>query len=73
MTKIEMLETRPVSVDGLRVETWAKGTRHIVSDDLLRGLIQSGAVVLVEDKAIDAAPENKAAPVKRKQRKPKHG
>lgn len=72
MTKIEMLETRPVSVDGLRVETWPKGSRHIVSDDLLRGLIQSGAVAIVEDKAIHAAPENKAAPVKRKQRKPKH-
>lgn len=72
MTKIEMLHTRPVSVDGLRVETWVKGSRHEVADDLLRGLIQSGAVALVEDKAVHAAPENKAAPMKRKQRNPKH-
>ena len=72
MTKIEMLETRPVSVDGLRVETWVKGSRHVVADDLLRGLIQSGVVALVEDKAVHAAPENKAAPMKRKQRSAKH-
>lgn len=72
MTKIEMLETRPVSVDGLRVETWVKGSRHIVSDDLLRGLIQSGAVALVEDKAVHMAPENKAEPMKRQKRKSKH-
>lgn len=73
MTKIEMLETKPVSVDGIRVQTWLKGSRHMVDDDLLRGLILSGSVALVEDIAIQAAPENKAAPMKRKKRSAKHG
>ena len=73
MTKIEMLETKPVSVDGMRVQTWIKGSRHMVDDDLLRGLILSGSVALVEDIAIQAAPENKAVPMKRKKRSAKHG
>lgn len=73
MTKIEMLETQAVSVDGIRVEVWVKGSRHTVADDLLRNLIQSGSVALYEDKAVEAAPENKSAPMTRKQRKSKHG
>lgn len=72
MTKIEMLETKPVSVDGIRVELWVKGSRHTVADDLLRNLIHSGSVALYEDKAVEAAPENKAAPIKRKPRKSKN-
>jgi hypothetical protein len=60
MTEIEMLCTLPVSPDGLRVETWAKGSTHHVSDDLLRNLIEAEAVAIVERKAEAAAPENKA-------------
>lgn len=73
MTEIEMIETKPVSVDGIRVQTWLKGSRHMVDDDLLRGLIESGAVALVENQAVEAAPENKAVTTKRKQRNAKHG
>jgi len=60
MTEIEMLKTMSVSPDGLRVETWAKGSIHRVGDDLLRNLIADGAVAIVERKAEVAAPENKA-------------
>ncbi len=71
MTKIEMLETKPVSVNGISVEVWLKGSQHEVNDELLRLLIQSGSVALVEDIAIAAAPENKAHPIRRKKRTPK--
>ncbi|MGB1215970.1 MAG: hypothetical protein ACPG4X_21565 [Pikeienuella sp.] len=72
MTEVEMLTTMPVSPDGLRVETWISGSIHKVSDDLLRGLIDAGAVALVERKAEMAAPENKAlgaAPKRKRKRK----
>ena len=73
MTNIEMLHTRPVSVNGLNVEIWVKGSRHSVADDLLKCLILMGVVALYEDNAIHSAPENKAHPMKRKQRNMKHG
>ena len=72
MTEIKMLKTMAVSVDGLRVQTWAAGSTHSVDDDLLGGLIASGGVELIENKAVAAAPENKAAPAKRKKRSAKH-
>ncbi len=71
MTKIEMLETKPVSVNGIAVEVWLKGSQHEVDDDLLRLLIHCGSVALVEDISIPAAPENKAHPIRRKKRTPK--
>jgi len=60
MTRIRMMRTLPVAPTGLFVKTWAEGTEHDVSDDLLHQLIQAGAVEIVENKANVAAPENKA-------------
>tara|TARA_R100001198_G_C5237577_1_gene215253 strand:- start:2815 stop:3033 length:219 start_codon:yes stop_codon:yes gene_type:complete len=71
MTKIEMLETKPVSVNGITVEIWSKGSQHEVDDDLLKSLIQCGSIALVEDISISEAPENKAHKVRRKKRTPK--
>jgi len=60
MTTIKMLRTLPVAPDGINVQTWAQGSAHEVSDDLLRILIDAGACEIIT-KAIHAAPENKAA------------
>lgn len=71
-SEIEMIETLPVAPDGLKVEIWSKGSRHFVNDDLLAILIGAGAVALVEHKAQDAAPENKAlmsAPSKKRRKR----
>jgi hypothetical protein len=65
MTEIEMMRTFQISLDGIRIETWPKGSTHRVSDDVLRILIAEGACAIVERKAYNAAPENKAAPRKR--------
>ena len=71
MTEIKMLRTLAVSPDGLRVETWPAGSSHSVDDSLLSGLIEAGAVELIENKAVQAVPENKTAPIKRKKRSAK--
>lgn len=65
MTEIELLRPFPISLDGLRVETWPQGSRQMVSDEVLAILIAEGACVIIENKAHMAAPENKAAPKKR--------
>jgi hypothetical protein len=69
-TEIKMLRTVPVSPNGLIVETWQAGSVHIVSDDLLRALINMGACEIAT-KAMAAAPENKAEPIKRKRGRPR--
>ena len=71
MTEIKMLRTLAVSRDGLRVEPWPAGSSHSVDDSLLSGLIEAGAVELIENKAVQAVPENKTAPIKRKKRSAK--
>lgn len=71
MTEVKMLRTMAVSVDGLRVDTWPQGSVHMVDDSLLAQLIEAGAVQLIENKAIQAAPENKAAPINRRKRSAK--
>jgi hypothetical protein len=58
-TEIKMLRTAPVSPNGLLVQSWVEGSTHHVEDDLLRILIDAGACEIV-NKAISAAPENKA-------------
>lgn len=60
MTEIEMLISFPISPDGIRVETWPKGSTRFVDDATLRILIGEGACAIVERKAHMAAPENKA-------------
>lgn len=60
MTKVELLRTFQISLDGLTVQAWPKGCTRIVSDDILRILISEGACAIVENKAHDAAPGNKS-------------
>jgi hypothetical protein len=49
----------PVAPSGLYVETWQAGSQHDVSDDLLRNLIEAGAVEIVMNKAVQSVPETK--------------
>jgi hypothetical protein len=65
MTEIEMMRDFRISLDGIRIETWARGSQRVVSDDILRILISEGACAIVERKAYKVAPENKAMPRKR--------
>jgi hypothetical protein len=58
-TEIKMLRTHPVAPTGMFAEMWSEGSTHHVNDDLLRILIDAGACEIV-NKAISAAPENKA-------------
>lgn len=59
MTEVEILRNFPISPDGLRVETWPKGSVRHVDDATLAVLISEGACAIVERKAHGAAPENK--------------
>lgn len=66
MTKVKILRNFPISLDGIRVETWQAGTERDVDDATMALLIGEGACEIVT-KAMPAAPENKAR--KRKVRK----
>jgi len=59
MTEVKMLLTVPISLDGLRTETWHAGTVQRAPDDLLLILIDLAAVEIIENKALSGAPENK--------------
>ena len=59
MTEVKMLLTVPISLDGLRTETWHAGTVQRAPDDLLLILIDLAAVEIMENKALLGAPENK--------------
>ena len=59
MTEVKMIRTVPVSLDGLRTETWRAGSVHRAPEDLLLILIDLGAVEIIENKALLGAPENK--------------
>ncbi len=73
MTEVELLRAFQISPNGIRIETWPKGSRKHVDDATLRILISEGACAIVdrktppENKAFEAAPENKA----RKQGRPR--
>lgn len=69
MTRVKILRQFPISLDGLRVETWHPGHERDVSDDILQILISEGACEIIETKAISDAPENKAAPKRGRPRK----
>lgn len=64
MTEIKMLRTHPVAPNGIFTEIWAEGSTHHVGDELLIILIDAGVCEII-NKAMPAAPENKAAPRKR--------
>ena len=66
MTRVRILRNFPISPDGIRVETWQAGSERNVDDATLDILIGEGAVELVENKAMPAAPENKAKRGRRK-------
>jgi hypothetical protein len=59
MTRIKILRTFQISLDGLTVQTWGPGTERDVDDATLAILIGEGACEIVT-KAHGAAPENKA-------------
>ena len=59
MTEVKMLLTVPISLDGLRTETWHAGSVQRAPDGLLLILIDLGAVEIIENKALSGAPENK--------------
>lgn len=60
MTRVKILRRFQYSPDGLRVETWTEGSEREVSDHVLGILIGEGACEIIENKAHEAAPENKA-------------
>ena len=64
MTEVELLRTFQISPDGLRIETWPKGSTRHVDDATLAILIDAGACAIVERKAYQAAPENKGKTIK---------
>lgn len=65
MTRVKILRTFHIALDGLHVQAWAAGSERDVDDATLALLIGEGACEIVEIKAFGAAPENKAAPRKR--------
>lgn len=60
MNKVRILRNFPISLDGIRVETWKAGSDRNVDDATLELLIGEGACEIIENKAHMAAPENKA-------------
>lgn len=59
MTKVKILRTFRIALDGLTVQTWQPGMEREVDDATLALLINEGACEIVT-KAHLAAPENKA-------------
>jgi len=66
MTRIKILRTFRIALDGITVQTWHPGMERDVDDSTLALLIDQGACEIVT-KAHDGAPENKT----RKPKKPK--
>ena len=65
MTKVKILRPFRIALDGITVQTWGPGSERDVDDATLAILIGEGACEIVtkaapENKAHDAAPENKA-------------
>lgn len=58
--KIKMLETTPGSPDGITLKIYEKGNVYDLNDDLANCFFEMGVCELHEEKAIEAAPENKA-------------
>jgi len=49
MTKVKILRNFPISLDGIRVETWQAGTERDVDDATMALLISEGACEIVEN------------------------
>lgn len=60
MTEVKMLRTFYIARDGINVEAWHADSVQSVSDAELQILIGEGACEIVENKAMQAAPENKS-------------
>lgn len=60
MTRVRILRTFRIALDGINVQSWPTGSEHEVDDNVLAILIGQGACEIVT-KAHAAAPENKAA------------
>lgn len=67
MQKIRMLRDQ-LARHGGELTLMRGGQEYDVDDFLLRQLIQIGVVELIEDKAVSAAPENKAVTAEPKRR-----
>ena len=59
MTKVKILRTFRIALDGITVQTWQPNMERDVDDATLALLIGEGACEIVT-KAHEAAPENKA-------------
>jgi hypothetical protein len=59
MNRVKILKPVTVYPDGVRSEHYVAGDEMIVTDIALRQLIEQGACEIVENKAIEAAPEAK--------------
>lgn len=68
MTRIKILRTFRIALDGITVQTWQPGMERDVDDSTLELLIGEGACEIVT-KAHEAAPENKATPTRKRGRK----
>ena len=68
MTRIKILRTFRIALDGITVQTWQPGMERDVDDSTLALLIDQGACEIVT-KAHEAAPENKAAPKRKRKAK----
>jgi len=55
-----MLESFPISPDGLRVEVWAKGEVKSVDDGVLKILIGEGVCEIVPENKALTTPEKKS-------------
>jgi hypothetical protein len=69
MTLVKVLNRAVVYPDGIRPVTYEAGDEVAVTDIALAQLIEQGACEIVENKAIEAAPETK--PVRGRKRAPK--
>jgi hypothetical protein len=66
LTRVKILKTTTVYPDGVRPQIYEAGRELAVTSIALAQLIEHGAVEIVENKAIQAAPE--AKPVRGRKR-----
>lgn len=58
--RVRMIKSQRACPGGIRSETYHAGQEYTVTDDnIVQAFIEAGAIEIVEDKAIHAAPETK--------------